>query len=853
MRLLLAIVSFVVVLSHAALSDGPKRVAFVVGNQSYSPLSALSNPVRDARVVADILAGNGYRVSYHANVDHASFTRAIDAFVETSKDAHEALVFYSGHGMGVVKDGQFINALAPVDASIDCKTRQAERIVAMEDILERLGHVPHKLAMFDACRSEPCRFSGSQGGGFGALRFSGDIVSQPAGATTRGTPVGTPARGFVPVGPDKQSTILVAFATDLGAVALDGTPGGHSPFAEALIEQLRKSPKVPYRELLDATAERVAALTGKIQNPWVVTKGGEPQTCLAGTNCEGRGRLRLDRALSDAMGSAFDAQRLRGNLELHAALETTLKSVEALHASGIEIPEALRRQFHELMVLAPRRRVILPADIQKLDVKLGDQPFWNVRFSADGRIGALIDNSDRIIFIDFEQMKLVHRTQQAYSLDSNFALSPDGSHALVCRNNTGPRARCGIILIDGGKSVAEFELPANAISQGDPQIAGNNRFAAIGYLDTSGAANMLKILLQPTDVNERSVILELPRDEVARSKKYIDGVLIRIARDGTSIAALGPTRLHLFSEKGGKWSGTRLEGIYDQLGTPDGYNLVPSFDIDFASRRFAFSTPAIPVVIVDFDVAGDRMVSRQKFHFTGCKGCSVLGFASGGRQIALGGLGTDGYVGAFSLPIRLEWPTVEQLFMIKQTARVGAVARSGARIIRYDIEGKELQFLDLDRHPIRTSRMLAGRDQLYAKRARSGGRVDIFDSTAGKMLEFDAVSGAVVAEQSADRDTVLMQRQVIPQEAAMFFHDDRYGKDQIVAAASLEGTPSPRIHFYLPKLGTGPNPTGVAVDSQTLVVANDGNGRIDVLRIPLTIDQQIATAREILGISPASR
>jgi WD40 repeat protein len=277
-----------------------KRVALVIGNERYTRLSPLNNPALDATAIAKVLGEHGFEVKLHKNLDYRTFEKAIADFVSYSKGAEEAVIFYAGHGMGVVKDGQIVNVLAATDADINCRTRSAQRVVALEDVLTKLAHVPKKVALFDACRSDP--LPQCSGFGFQAPKLAGgEEESAPSTAT------GKSARGPVVESTDTQSQLLIGYSSNLGETAPDGEPGQHSPYAKALLAELSSNPQMPFRELLDKTATRVTSMSGS-QFPWVVTKGGEPQMCLGQSGCEFRAVLNCQKIAARARQLAAKAE-----------------------------------------------------------------------------------------------------------------------------------------------------------------------------------------------------------------------------------------------------------------------------------------------------------------------------------------------------------------------------------------------------------------------------------------------------------------------------------------------------------------------------------------------------------------
>ena len=184
--------------------------------------------------------------------------------------------------MAVVQDDKLQNVIAPSDAKISCADRSAENVVAMQSLFQATQHIPKRVFLFDACRNDPfenCAQPSARARGYGFGSPEADILSDTATKTIEdGKGIGVAA--------SQSTSALVAFSTDLGALASDGTRGTHSPFAEALLAMLKSSPRKPILEVLNLTSGAVAKATAHFQVPWVVTKGGAPSMCLVGTGCE---------------------------------------------------------------------------------------------------------------------------------------------------------------------------------------------------------------------------------------------------------------------------------------------------------------------------------------------------------------------------------------------------------------------------------------------------------------------------------------------------------------------------------------------------------------------------------------
>src|ERR1700743_2231906 len=93
-----------------------KRVALVLGNSAYQNVPQLTNPVNDARLMAETFRKAGFDVVVARNDLGALETRrALRDFSDSAADADIAVIYYAGHGIEV--DG--VNYLIPVDAKLE--------------------------------------------------------------------------------------------------------------------------------------------------------------------------------------------------------------------------------------------------------------------------------------------------------------------------------------------------------------------------------------------------------------------------------------------------------------------------------------------------------------------------------------------------------------------------------------------------------------------------------------------------------------------------------------------------------------------------------------------------------------
>ena len=234
-RVLLALIILAVGLPVAYGAD---RVAFVIGNSSYSHAQALPNPGADAAAVASSLERLGFDVTLQKDLTKAAFELALADFSDKAAGADIALVFYAGHGMEL--DGQ--NYLVPVDARLNTDLRVKFETVSLEDVLASVeGARGLKLVLLDACRDNPF------------------ITSMTRRIATRSL-----GRGLAKV--ETAPGILVSFAAAAGTVAEDGT-GRHSPYTTALLEHL-ETPGLELSLLFRKVADDVQTRTNGRQTPF---------------------------------------------------------------------------------------------------------------------------------------------------------------------------------------------------------------------------------------------------------------------------------------------------------------------------------------------------------------------------------------------------------------------------------------------------------------------------------------------------------------------------------------------------------------------------------------------------------
>jgi uncharacterized caspase-like protein len=231
----------------AAVTNGGKKVALVIGNSTYQYAVTLPNPKSDASLMATTLRSTGFNVIEGTDLDKTKMTEMLDRFTEEAYDADVAVVYYAGHGLQV--DGH--NYLIPVDAQLEKAAQLQTRTVSVDKLLESLPPDPAvSVIILDACRDNPlartlakampASRSQSMGAGLAAVQASGQSTG--------------------------SGGLLIAYATDPGAVAYDGKDL-NSPYTTALARHLT-TPGLEIQSALTRVRADVSDATNGAQRPW---------------------------------------------------------------------------------------------------------------------------------------------------------------------------------------------------------------------------------------------------------------------------------------------------------------------------------------------------------------------------------------------------------------------------------------------------------------------------------------------------------------------------------------------------------------------------------------------------------
>ena len=169
----LAVMMVAFVSLHAAPAFAAKRVALVIGNNTYENVPALKKAVNDAGAISQELAKLGFDVVSAENVGRRAMSRALVELESKIESGDTALIYFAGHGFAV--DGT--NYLLPVDVpeagpGEEGLVRDASfAATGLSDRLQEKGAAT-VILILDACRDNPFALQGQAQHGTDARAFA---------------------------------------------------------------------------------------------------------------------------------------------------------------------------------------------------------------------------------------------------------------------------------------------------------------------------------------------------------------------------------------------------------------------------------------------------------------------------------------------------------------------------------------------------------------------------------------------------------------------------------------------------------------------------------------------------------
>ncbi|MEW6677139.1 MAG: caspase family protein [Pseudomonadota bacterium] len=168
------------------MREADRRIALVIGNNTYRHVPPLEKAANDARAVGEALKKVGYKTTVLLEANQRRMNSAINRFVEDLDNGGMGVLFFAGHGVQINNQ----NFLLPVDfEQPSSEADVADQAVSLQAVQDKLAQARTRftLLVVDACRDNP--LPRKTGRSFGLTRglaqassAEGQIVVFSAGA-----------------------------------------------------------------------------------------------------------------------------------------------------------------------------------------------------------------------------------------------------------------------------------------------------------------------------------------------------------------------------------------------------------------------------------------------------------------------------------------------------------------------------------------------------------------------------------------------------------------------------------------------------------------------------------------------
>lgn len=214
-------------------STQERRIALVVGNNTYGDGNDLRNSINDARAIASKLETLGFTVMTAYDQTRQQLETTLSSFCRKATSYNVALFYYAGHGMALNNR----NYIIPIGTNMSNETVARYNSIDVQMVLDLMNSsgCSMKMLILDACRDNPFAKRGGMSG-FGAM--------------------------------DAAEGTIIFFSTAVNTQASDGSiQSGHSPFATAFLNALEK-PNLSEDAFLKEVTTSVKKATGGAQLPY---------------------------------------------------------------------------------------------------------------------------------------------------------------------------------------------------------------------------------------------------------------------------------------------------------------------------------------------------------------------------------------------------------------------------------------------------------------------------------------------------------------------------------------------------------------------------------------------------------
>lgn len=159
----------------AVVSAPTKRIALIIGNHQYQRLSKLPNAGRDADAMAVALKAAGFTPTIAKDLSYTAMVEVVAQFLKTINKGDEVVVFFSGHGVQIPKQGGY---LLPIDVSTTSASKVDKTAYELETLMAEVAEANPAFSLFivDACRDNPFATKGVGTGFINPEAAQGQIV-----------------------------------------------------------------------------------------------------------------------------------------------------------------------------------------------------------------------------------------------------------------------------------------------------------------------------------------------------------------------------------------------------------------------------------------------------------------------------------------------------------------------------------------------------------------------------------------------------------------------------------------------------------------------------------------------------
>ena len=92
-----------------------RRIAFIIGNNTYQNLPELHTPINDAKAIKARLQQLGFAVKMLADADSSNITLSLKSIKDTLQENDVVFFYFSGYGINKGKN----NYILPIDAQLN--------------------------------------------------------------------------------------------------------------------------------------------------------------------------------------------------------------------------------------------------------------------------------------------------------------------------------------------------------------------------------------------------------------------------------------------------------------------------------------------------------------------------------------------------------------------------------------------------------------------------------------------------------------------------------------------------------------------------------------------------------------